>query len=233
MVEIIFFNVFVKDGKFYWNDMGIEILDEGENYSGKWWCGKKDVEGNEILLSYKNVCFIVLFEYFLNVDMEVFENLCGVEVGGMIFGGRDVDIWLLVREVFNWEYGVIMMGVLFESEIIVVIFGKEGVRVFNLMVIFDFMSVYLGDYFRNYFEFGRKFKKILKIFVVNYFFCENGVWFNYKFDKVVWFKWMEFCVYGDVEVIEIFIGYILKYKDLVKLFKDVFNKEYIKEDYER
>lgn len=101
------------------------------------------------------------------------------------------------------------------------------------MAILDFMSVHLGDYLRNYLEFGRKLKKTPKIFAVNYFLRENGVWLNHKLDKAVWLKWMELRVHGDVEAIETPIGYIPKYKDLAKLFKDVLNKEYTKEDYER
>ncbi len=233
-VEIIFSNVLVKGGKPYWNDMGVEIPDEGENHSGKWWRGKKDAEGNEIPPSHKNARFTVSLEHFPNVDMEALESPCGVEVGGMIFGGRDADTWPPVREAFSWEHGVITMGASLESETTAATLGKEGVRVFNPMAILDFMSVHLGgDYLRNYLEFGRKLKKAPKIFAVNYFLRENGVWLNHKLDKAVWLKWMELRVHGDVDAIKTPIGYIPKYKDLAKLFKDVLNKEYTKEDYER
>ncbi len=110
-VEIIFSNVLVKDGKPYWNDMGVEIPDEGENHSGKWWRGgKRDAEGNEIPPSHKNARFTVSLEHFPNVDMEALEAPCGVELGGMIFGGRDRDTWPPVRESFDWKHGVITMG---------------------------------------------------------------------------------------------------------------------------
>ena len=233
-VEIIFSNVLVKDGKPYWNEMGIEIPEEGENHSGKWWRGKKDKEGNEIPPSHKNARFTVSLEHFPNVDLEALEAPCGVEVGGMIFGGRDKDTWPPVREAFDWKHGVITMGASLESETTAATLGKEGVRAFNPMAILDFMSVPLGEYIENYLRFGEKLRKAPKIFAVNYFLRdENGNWLNHKLDKAVWLKWMELRVHGDVDAIKTPIGYIPKYEDLKRLFKEVLNKDYSREDYER
>ncbi|ASI99817.1 phosphoenolpyruvate carboxykinase (GTP) [Thermococcus celer] len=233
-VEIIFSNVLVKDGKPYWNDMGVEIPDEGENHSGKWWRGKRDAEGNEIPPSHKNARFTVSLEHFPNVDMEALEAPCGVELGGMIFGGRDRDTWPPVRESFDWKHGVITMGASLESETTAATLGREGVRQFNAMAILDFMSVHLGEYIENYLRFGEKLRKAPKIFAVNYFLRdEEGNWLNRKLDKGVWLKWMELRVHGDVDAIETPIGYIPKYEDLRRLFREVLNKEYTREDYEK
>ncbi|ASJ11100.1 phosphoenolpyruvate carboxykinase [Thermococcus sp. P6] len=233
-VEIIFSNVLVKDGKPYWNDMGVEIPEEGENHSGKWWKGKKDAEGNEIPPSHKNARFTVSLEHFPNVDMEALEAPCGVEIGGMIFGGRDADTWPPVREAFDWVHGVITMGASLESETTAATLGKEGVRAFNPMAILDFMSVHLGSYIQNYLEFGKKLRKVPKIFAVNYFLRdEKGNWLNHKLDKAVWLKWMELRVHGDVDAIETPVGYIPRYEDLRRLFKEVLDKEYSREDYEK
>ncbi|WP_099210099.1 phosphoenolpyruvate carboxykinase (GTP) [Thermococcus henrietii] len=233
-VEIIFSNVLVKDGKPYWNEMGVEIPDEGENHSGRWWRGKRDAEGNEIPPSHKNARFTVSLEHFPNVDLEALENPCGVEVGGMIFGGRDKDTWPPVREAFDWKHGVVTMGASLESETTAATLGKEGVRAFNPMAILDFMSVPLGEYIENYLRFGEKLRKAPKIFAVNYFLRdENGNWLNHKLDKAVWLKWMELRVHGDVDAIETPIGYIPKYEDLARLFKEVLNKDYSREAYEK
>ena len=233
-VEIIFSNVLVNGGKPYWNDMGVEIPEEGENHSGRWWKGKKDNEGNEIPPSHKNARFTVSLEHFPNVDLEALENPCGVEIGGMIFGGRDKDTWPPVREAFDWKHGVITMGASLESETTAATLGREGVRAFNPMAILDFMSVPLGEYIENYLKFGEKLKKIPKIFAVNYFLRdENGNWLNHKLDKAVWLKWMELRVHGDVDAIETPIGYIPKYEDLAKLFREVLNKDYDRDAYEK
>ncbi len=232
-VEIIFSNVLVKDGKPYWNDMGVEIPEDGENHSGRWWKGKKDREGNEIPPSHKNARFTVSLEHFPNVDLDALENPCGVEVGGMIFGGRDKDTWPPVREAFDWKHGVITMGASLESETTAATLGKEGVRAFNPMAILDFMSVHLGDYIRNYLDFEKRLKKTPRIFAVNYFLRENGKWLNHKLDKGVWLKWMELRVHGDVDAIETPIGYIPRYEDLERLFKEILGKEYTREAYEK
>ncbi|MDK2853608.1 MAG: phosphoenolpyruvate carboxykinase [Thermococcaceae archaeon] len=232
--EIIFSNVLVKDGKPYWNDMGIPIPEEGENHSGKWWKGKKDAEGNEIPPSHKNARFTVSLEAFPNADLEALEAPCGVRIGGMIFGGRDADTWPPVREAFDWAHGVVTMGAALESETTAATLGKEGVRAFNPMAILDFLSVHIGDYLRNYLEFEKKLRIKPKIFAVNYFLRDkDGNWLNHKLDKAVWLKWMELRVHGDVDAIETPVGYIPKYEDLKRLFKEVLNKDYSREDYEK
>ncbi|ADD08696.1 Phosphoenolpyruvate carboxykinase (GTP) [Aciduliprofundum boonei T469] len=232
--EIIFSNILVHEGKPYWNDMGEEIPCKGENHSGKWWCGKKDKEGNEIPPSHKNARFTARLIYFPNLDREALDSKDGVKLSGMIFGGRDSDTWPPVCESFNWQHGVIMKGASIESETTAATLGKEGVRKFNIMSILDFMSVHLGVYIENYLKFGRKLKTPPKIFAVNYFLKdENGNYLNSKLDKKVWLKWMDLRVHNEVDAIETPIGYIPYYEDLARLFKEVFNREYKKEDYEK
>ncbi|RLF88638.1 phosphoenolpyruvate carboxykinase (GTP) [Thermococci archaeon] len=232
--EIIFSNVLVKDGKPYWNDMGVPIPNEGENHSGKWWRGKRDAEGNEIPPSHKNARFTVDLKAFKNLDREALDAPCGVRIGGMIFGGRDADTWPPVRESFDWAHGVITMGAALESETTAATLGQEGVRKFNPMAILDFMSVHIGEYLKNYLQFEKCLRIKPKIFAVNYFLKDrDGKWLNHKLDKAVWLKWMELRVHGDVDAIETPIGYIPKYEDLARLFKEVLNKEYSRKDYEK
>ena len=232
--EIIFTNLLVKDGIPYWNEMGEPIPDEGENHSGKWWRGKKDKEGNEIPPSHKNARFTARLFYFPNLDREALDAKNGVKLSGMIFGGRDSDTWPPVCESFNWQHGVIMKGASIESETTAATLGKEGVRKFNIMSILDFMSVHLGIYLRNYLDFGKKMKNPPKIFAVNYFLKDkDGRYLNEKLDKKIWLKWMDLRVHNEVEAIETPIGYLPKYEDLKTLFKEVFNRDYSKEDYEQ
>ncbi len=232
--EIIFSNVLIHEGKPYWNDMGEEIPCKGENHSGKWWCGKKDSKGHEIPPSHKNARFTARLIYFPNLDREALDSQHGVKLSGMIFGGRDSDTWPPVCESFDWEHGVIMKGASIESETTAATLGKEGVRKFNIMSILDFMSVHLGKYLRNYLDFGKKLKAPPKIFAVNYFLRdENGKYLNTKLDKKIWLKWMDLRVHGEVDAVETPIGYIPRYEDLQKLFREVFNREYRREDYEK
>ncbi|NPA75042.1 MAG: phosphoenolpyruvate carboxykinase (GTP), partial [Euryarchaeota archaeon] len=232
--ELIFSNILVHEGKPYWTGMGEEIPCEGENHSGKWHCGKKDAEGNEIPPSHKNGRFTARLIYFPNLDKEGYASKNGVKLSGMIFGGRDSDTWPPVCESFSWEHGVVMKGASIESETTAATLGQEGVRKFNIMSILDFMSVHLGKYLDNYLRFGKKMKNPPRIFAVNYFLRdENGEFLNTKLDKKVWLKWMELRVNGDVDAIETPIGFLPKYEDLARLFREVFDREYSREDYEK
>jgi phosphoenolpyruvate carboxykinase (GTP) len=82
-------------------------------------------------------------------------------------------------------------------------------------------------------EFARKLKKAPAVFGVNYFLREvgNGKFVNEIQDKHVWVKWMELRVHGEVGAVESPTGYLPKYEDLKKLFRQVLNKDYPREDY--
>ncbi len=232
--ELIFSNILVHEGKEYWNGMGEEIPCEGENHSGKWWCGKKDKDGNEIPPSHKNGRFTARLKYFPNLDAEALDAKKGVKLSGIIYGGRDSDTWPPVCEAFNWQHGVVMKGASIESETTAATLGKEGVRKYNIMSILDFLSVHIGNYLKNYLKFGKKIKNPPKIFAVNYFLRgKNGEFLNAKLDKKIWLKWMDMRVHGEADAIETPIGYLPKYEDLKKLFKEVFDREYTKEEYEK
>jgi phosphoenolpyruvate carboxykinase (GTP) len=54
-----------------------------------------------------------------------------------------------------------------------------------------------------------------------------------KKDVKAWLSWLERRFHGDVDAIETPIGFIPKYEDLKKIFKDVINKEYSQDLYSR
>jgi len=229
--EIIFTNQLVNNNKVYWNGKPGDIPEEGENHSGKWFKGKKDKEGNEIKPSHKNARFTFKMDILGNVDPMLHQPQ-GVEVSGVIYGGRDSDTSVPVEETFDWTHGLITKGACLESETTAATLGKEGVRVFNPMSNLDFLSIPIGKYISNNLKFGNSVKNPPKIFSVNYFLRDkNGEWLNHKNDKAVWLKWMELRVNGEVDAIKTPTGYMPFYKDLKQIFSDVLNKEYSEEDY--
>ncbi|HIE34264.1 MAG TPA: phosphoenolpyruvate carboxykinase (GTP), partial [Candidatus Altiarchaeales archaeon] len=230
--EIIFSNVLVTgDKQVYWNGKDGEVPKKGVNHSGEWYQGKKDENGNKISPSHKNARFAFSLEILDNVDLNL-DNPEGVEISGIIYGGRDSDTWVPVEEAFDWVHGIVNKGASLESETTAATLGKEGVRVFNPMSNLDFLSIPIGKYIENNIKFGVALKKPPKIFSVNYFLKnENGNFMNHKNDKRVWLKWMELRVHDEVGAIKTPTGYIPRYEDLKRLFKDVLNKEYSKEDY--
>ncbi|MDG6222091.1 MAG: phosphoenolpyruvate carboxykinase (GTP) [Candidatus Bathyarchaeota archaeon] len=229
--EIIFSNVLVKDGTPYWLGMGKETPKDGINYSGEWYEGKKDKDGNEITLAHKNARYAVKLSALENCDPEL-ENPNGVKLRGIMYGGRDTKAYVPVQQSFSWEHGIVAYGASLETETTFATVGKEGVPEINMMSIQDFISIPLGKNVRNNLDFGKKVENTPTVFGVNYFLKDkDGNYLNDPQDKHVWVKWMEKRVHGEVETIVTPTGQIPKYEDLKTIFKELLNKEYAKQDY--
>jgi phosphoenolpyruvate carboxykinase (GTP) len=230
--EIIFSNVLVKDGKPYWLGMGSELPKKGINFFGEWYEGKTDENGEEIPPAHKNARYAVALKALENCDPEL-DNPRGVELGGIMYGGRDAKAYVPVQQSFSWEHGIIAYGASLETETTFATIGKEGVPEINMMSIQDFISIPLGRNIRNNLEFGRKLKKAPIVFGINYFLKDrdNGKFLNAIQDKHVWIKWMELRVHDEVEAIKSPTGWLPKYEDLRRLFNQVLGKDYGKEDY--
>lgn len=230
--EIIFSNVLVTPERHvHWIGKDGEVPPKGENHSGEWWIGKEDKDGKEILCSHPNARLTIALDMFENLDPRL-NDPAGVVVGGMVYGGRDSDTWVPVEESFDWTHGIITKGASLESETTAATLGKEGIREFNPMSNLDFLSIPVGKYIQINLDFARDLKKPPKIFSVNYFLKgKDGKFLNEKTDKRVWYKWMELRVHNEIEAIETPVGRIPRYEDLKKLFKEVLNKNYKKEDY--
>jgi len=231
--EIIFSNVLVYRGRPYWVGKDRKIPAEGINFSGEWFEGKKDTQGNLIPPSHKNARFTLRLKYLSNVDKNL-ESPQGVEIGGFIYGGRDSDTSVPVEEAFSWQHGIITKAASLESETTAATLGKEGVRVFNPMSILDFLSIPLFKYIKNNLDFAKGLKRVPKIFSVNYFLkSKDGSYLNDVSDKHVWLKWMEKRVHNQAGALVSPTGLIPIYDDLKLLFRSVLKKNYAYEDYEK
>lgn len=223
--EVIFSNVLITDGTPYWLGDNREVPDKGINYAGEW------TKGSDTKHSHPNARYTISLSVLGNRDPKA-DDSSGVPVGGIIYGGRDSDTWVPVRQAFDWTHGIVTMGAAIESETTAATLGQAGVRKFNLMANMDFVSIPLGKYIANYLEFGQKLKKAPGIFAVNYFMRgQDGNYLTGIKDKAVWVKWMELRVNGDVEAIKTAVGYIPHYADLKKLFKEVLGKDYTEDQY--
>ncbi|MBE0522801.1 MAG: phosphoenolpyruvate carboxykinase (GTP) [Methanosarcinales archaeon] len=230
--EVIFSNILVTEEKdVHWIGKDGEEPEKGFNYAGEWTPGKKDENGNLITTSHPNARFTLDMQLLDNVDPKL-NDPEGVLVGGIIYGGRDSDTKVPVEESFDWVHGVITMGAALESETTAATLGKEGVRKINPMSNLDFLSIPIGRYIESHLDFGAKLNNSPSIYSVNYFLKDReGKFTNDKTDKAVWLKWMELRSHNEVEAIETPTGFIPKYEDLNKLFLEVLNKDYSKEDY--
>jgi phosphoenolpyruvate carboxykinase (GTP) len=229
--EVIFSNVLIKDGKPYWLGMGQETPADGVNYAGNWHKGMKDAEGAEISLAHKNARYTISLRRLANVD-ERLNDPAGIEVAGVIYGGRDSDTSIPVQEAFDWTHGIVMMGASLESETTAATVGKQGVRTFNIMSNMDFVAIPLGKYILNNLNFAKQVKKVPPVFGVNYFLRgSDGQYLNGMRDKAVWVKWAELRSHGEVETITAPTGKLPRYEDLKKLFKQVLGKDYTEAQY--
>ncbi|MBN2590923.1 MAG: phosphoenolpyruvate carboxykinase (GTP) [Sedimentisphaerales bacterium] len=229
--EVIFSNILVSDKNPYWLDMGQDIADKGINFTGDWTKDKKDAKGNAVPCAHKNARYTVTLDALENCDPEL-NNPNGVELGGVMYGGRDSKASVPVQQGFDWAHGIISYGASLETETTFAIIGAEGKIEINLMSIQDFLAIPFGKYIQNNVEFAKDIKNPPLVFGVNYFLRDKeGKFLNGVRDKHVWVKWMELRVHNDVDAIKCPTGMIPCYDDLVKLFKQVLDKEYTKEDY--
>ena len=229
--EVIFSNVLVKDGKPYWLGMGVDTPKDGENFSGPWHEGKKDDKGADIPLAHKNARFAVALHALANCDAEL-ETPEGVELAGIMYGGRDALAYVPCQQGYDWDHGIVAYGASLETETTFATIGKEGVPEINLMSIQDFVAIPLGKYVQNNLDFGKKLDKKPLVFGVNYFLRnKEGKFVNGIRDKHIWVKWMELRVHGDAAAVRTPTGLIPCYEDLQRLFKEVLDKDYTKQDY--
>jgi len=230
--EVIFSNVLVdENNNTRWLGDGRMAPTNGFNFSGKWSPGKKGPDGKEAPYAHKNARYTVRLGDLENCD-ESLDDPKGVEVGGVIYGGRDSDTSVPVAQSFDWAHGILAQGAAIESETTAATLGQEGVRTFNLMANLDFLSIPIGRYIQNNLDIVEGIKNPPLVFHVNYFLRgKDKKFLNGIKDKHVWLKWMELRVNDNVGAIKTPIGHIPKYDDVKTLFKKVLDKEYTKKDY--
>jgi phosphoenolpyruvate carboxykinase (GTP) len=229
--EVIFSNVLDAGGVPRWVGDNRDEPEEGVNHAGEWTKGMKDANGNAVSMSHFNARYTIRLAGLRNLDPKA-NAPEGVDVGGIIYGGRDADTNVPCRQALDWTHGVCALGASLESETTAATLGKSGVRSFQPMSNKDFISLDLGKYIQNHLDFGAALSKAPAIFAVNYFQKDaDGSYLTGMKHKYVWLKWMERRANGELEAIATPTGLIPVYDDLVKLFKDVLDLDYAKEDY--
>jgi phosphoenolpyruvate carboxykinase (GTP) len=232
--EMIFSNVLTgPDNNPYWQGMEVDTPKTGANHSGPdWEEGKRDDAGNEIPLSHPNARYTIRMEYLANLD-PAWNDKQGVPVGGVIYGGRDSDTSVPVEESFDWQDGIIMKACTLESETTAATLGRVGVRVPQPMANLDFISYPIGQYVQNNLDFTNGMEKVPKVFSMNYFLKdEEGMFCTHKLAKKVWLHWAEKRAHGEVDALKTPTGLIPKYEDLQALFKQIFDQDYTKAEYD-
>lgn len=239
--EVIWSNVLIDENKKpFWTGCGEELPERGRNFQGEWWKGKTDENGKPVPPSHPNARVTLLCEAIENHNTKLAEDPAGVPVKVITYSGRDSDTMPPIWVARTPDEGVVI-GASIVSAATATEIGVTGVRR-QPWANEPFIPGPLGDYMEAQFRFfnSKKFSEKGRPIIagLNYFLTHEarggkgkGL-LGEKRDVKVWLGWLELFANGDVEAIETPIGYIPKYEDLKKLFKERIDKEYPYELYE-
>ncbi len=239
--EVIWSNVLIDDdGKPHWTGNGEEAPTKGKNFQGEWQTGMTDDNGKPVPVSHPNSRCTLASTALANYS-EMADDGKGVETRMITYSGRDSDTMPPVWATMNPEHGVVI-GANIVSAATATEIGATGVRR-QPWANAPFIPGDLADYMDSQFKFFGSSKitddKKPVMAGLNYFLTEESrggsskKLLGEKRDVKVWLGWLERYVHGDVEAYNTPIGDLPKYDDLKRLFKEIIDKEYSEELYNK
>jgi len=239
--EVIWSNVLIGDrGKPHWVGNGEEAPTKGINFQGLWEKGMTDDDGKPIPISHPNARCTVSASALANYSNEC-ENPRGVETRVITYSGRDSDtmppVWVAKTPNQGVAIGACIVSAATATEV-----GATGVKRAPWANA-PFIPGSLGDYMQAQFDFfnhpdiAAEHAPIMA--GLNYFLTDEArggktkKLLGEKRDVKAWLSWLERRVHSEVEAIDTPIGYLPRYGDLQKLFKEIINKDYSRDLYTR
>jgi phosphoenolpyruvate carboxykinase (GTP) len=240
--EVIWSNVLVDEHSVpHWTGSGETPPPKGRNFQGDWWPGKTDKNGKPVPISNANARITLSNEAIGNYNAKAASDPAGVPIRVITYSGRDSDTMPPVWVARNPDHGVVI-GASILSAATATEVGAKGVNR-QPWANSPFIPCPLGDYMEAQFLFfnSKKFSREGRPLLagLNYFLldCERGgdvkKLLGEKRDVRAWLSWLERYAHGEVSAIETPIGFIPRYDDLRKIFKDLIDKEYPRELYEK
>jgi phosphoenolpyruvate carboxykinase (GTP) len=239
--EVIWSNVLIDDsGVPHWAGNGEEQPTGGRNFQGRWEKGMKDAKGKEVPISHPNArC--TLSSTALSNYSDTAEDPAGVETRVITYSGRDSDTMPPVWTARNPDEGVVI-GACIVSAATATEVGATGVKRAPWANA-PFIPGSLGDYMDAQFKFFSSEKiapdKRPVMAGLNYFLTHEArggsgkKLLGEKRDVKAWLAWLEHRAHGRVPAIETPIGFIPKFDDLERLFKERINKTYTRDLYNK
>jgi len=233
--EVIWSNVLIdENGVPQWTGNGQNPPPvKGVNFQGPWEQGMVDEKGKKIPMSHPN-SRCTLANSALENYSDKNEDPRGVETRIITYSGRDSDTMPPVWVAKNPDDGVVI-GACIVSAATATEVGASGVRR-QPWANAPFTPGSLGEYMDAQFVFFNS-DKIAKdkqpiLAGLNYFLSDEArggsskKLLGEKKDVKAWMAWLERRTHHEVDAIETPIGYIPRYEDLKKLFKERADKEY-------
>jgi len=240
--EVIWSNVLIgENGVPQWTGNGEEPPPvKGTNFQGPWEQGMLDENGKAIPMSHPNSRCTLSNSALENYSAEN-EASGGVETRIFTYSGRDSDTMPPVWVSKNPDGGVVI-GACIVSAATATEVGATGVRR-QPWANAPFTPGSLGEYMDAQFVFFNSTKiadeKRPILAGLNYFLTDEArggsskKLLGEKKDVKAWMAWLERRVHQEVDAIETPIGYLPKYEDLKRLFKERIDKEYSEDLYIR
>jgi phosphoenolpyruvate carboxykinase (GTP) len=169
MKNSIFTNVVMtEDGCVWWEGRDDPPPEGVCDWTGESWsCGVEDENGKPVPGANPNSRFTVPIRQVPCVS-DKFDDLKGVPISAMIFGGRRALLTPLVYQATNWRHGTFVASAM-ASERTAAQYGKQGEVRRDPMAMRPFVGYNMGDYLSFWLEMGKKIPKPPKIFHVNWF----------------------------------------------------------------
>lgn len=236
--EVIWSNVLIdENGAPQWTGNG-ETPTKGFNFQGPWERGMTDKNGKPIPLSHPN-SRCTLSSSALDNYSAAAEDPAGVETRVVTYSGRDSDTMPPVWVAKNADQGVVI-GACIVSAATATEVGASGVRRApwaNAPFIPGSLSDYMDAQFRFFGHRGLSEDKKPIMAGLNYFLTDaarggtSKKLLGEKRDVKVWLAWLDRRAHHEVEALDTPVGYLPRYGDLKKLFKEIIGKEYSQDLY--